>query len=246
MQRLQMLFGKRMMNSNNQKFHLFALHGFLGNPTDWQQFPMIDQRMKIEHEDLSFWAWTNQFNAGLPKKESKNIILGYSLGGRLAMHALLSNPDFWDAAIFISAHPGLINPQERALRLQSDQKWAERFLVDNWENLMRDWNANPVFGGRNQPFIKEERNFDRKKLALQLVNWSLGSQQPLLSNLKELRKPMLVLAGLQDTKFCLVADQFRDFAQVEIISESAHRVPWDQPIEFQNQINQFIEDILHE
>lgn len=236
-----------MTHSNSQKFHLFALHGFLGDPTDWQPFARIDQRLKIEHEDLSFWPWSDRFNAELPpKREGKNILLGYSLGGRLAMHALLSNPDFWDAAVFVSAHPGLANSQERALRLQNDQHWAERFLADDWEKLMLEWNANPVFGGHKQPFAKEEAAFDRKKLARQLVNWSLGNQEPLVPRLKKLGKPLLILAGQQDTKFCLVTDQFRDFAQVKLIPESAHRVPWEQPVEFHNQINQFIEDNLHD
>lgn len=236
-----------MMNSNSGKIHLYALHGFLGNPEDWRPFPVIDRRVKIEHEDLAFWPWSDRFNAALsPKMESKNVLLGYSLGGRLGMHALLSNPDYWDAAIFISAHPGLTNAQERRLRLENDRQWAERFLVDEWDKLMQEWNANPVFGGHSLPFVKEEGAFDRHKLARQLVNWSLGNQEPLVPDLKKLGKPMLILAGLQDTKFCLVADQFRDFAQVELIPESAHRVPWDQPEEFQNQINQFIKDHLHD
>lgn len=160
------------------------------------------------------------------------------------MHALLLSPEKWDAAILISAHPGLTSAEERTVRLEADLKWAERFLNDPWDQLMRDWNANPVFGGHPFPFSRDKGAFERKKLALQLTNWSLGNQEPLLPRLKQLDIPLLILAGEQDQKFCAIAEQFQSFAQVSIIPEASHRVPWDQPDKFINQIKNFIKETL--
>lgn len=159
------------------------------------------------------------------------------------MHALISNPTLWDGAIFISAHPGLSSEAEQAARQKNDQQWAERFLAEPWGKLMHDWNANPVFGERAFPFPREEKQFDRKKLAQQLVNWSLGKQEALLPQLRKSPTPMLILAGELDLKFRHLADQFREFAKVSIIPQAVHRVPWDQPKKFTEEIIKFMEDI---
>lgn len=232
------------MNScKNTLCNLYALHGFLGLSTDWDAFDMINHPVKISHEELDFWKWGHHFASTIKKEGRKNILLGYSLGGRLAMHALLSAPTLWDAAIFVSAHPGLASEEERAARLKADIRWSERFLVDPWDILMRDWNANPVFGSHQFPFPREEKDFDRTKLSKQLLNWSLGNQDSLLPQLEKLSIPLLIVAGEQDKKFCAIADDFKVFSKVAIIPDAAHRVPWDQPDKFINQIKNFIKDI---
>jgi 2-succinyl-6-hydroxy-2,4-cyclohexadiene-1-carboxylate synthase len=233
-----------MTNSHKHTpYKLYALHGFLGLPTDWKPFDLITDPLEFMHEELDFWNWARYFNSTV-KKEEKNILLGYSLGGRLAMHALISSPELWSGAIFISAHPGLDSDKERNARLLSDRQWAERFLKDPWEPLIADWNSLPVFGKNPFPFMRRETDFDRHRLSLQLTNWSLGNQEALLHRLKKISVPMMVLAGQIDTKFCTIADSFKNFSKVSIISGAAHRVPWDKPEEFVKQINLFIEEIL--
>lgn len=219
--------------------NIFALHGFLGSHQDWKMFDIITNPLEIEQETLDFWAWSHAFNTKNTKSNGKNILLGYSLGGRLAMHALLSNPSLWDAAIFISAHPGLTSPTERSARLKNDQRWAQRFLEDPWYILMRDWNNQAVFGGRLPPFPRIESEVDRIKLSRQLTNWSLGNQEPLLNRVSKLSMPLLILAGEHDTTFCSLAEQFEKFATVSIIPNAAHRVPWEQPEKFMSEVQKF-------
>lgn len=233
-----------MLFNENDSAQIFALPGFLGHSKDWKNFDFINYPMDITHEELDFWTWAGWFNASIPKNSGKNILLGYSLGGRLAMHALLSAPDLWDGAILVSTNPGLKSEEERALRRKNDKQWSERFLIEPWNSLIHEWNKNPVFGGTLFPFSKEEVEFNRKQLARQLVNWSLGNQEPLLERLKNVSVPMLIMAGELDTKFCAIAEEFNEFSKVAIIPMAAHRVPWDQPTQFINQINPFIESII--
>jgi 2-succinyl-6-hydroxy-2,4-cyclohexadiene-1-carboxylate synthase len=196
--------------------------------------------MEIENDRMDFWQWADHFNSSVKKSNSKNILLGYSLGGRLAMHSLIANPGLWDAAIFISANPGIASSKEKGQRLISDEKWATRFLNDPWHLLMEDWNTIPVFDNRHHPILRKELDFDRKQLANLLVNWSIAKQDSLLDKFKRLSVPMLYIAGEQDPRFSLIAEQFRDFAKVSIIPDAAHRVPWDQPKMFINTIDEFI------
>lgn len=227
----------------NTPVRIFALPGFLGRAQDWTPFDVINHPLDINHTELDFWAWARSFNACIAESPGKNILIGYSLGGRLAMHALLSSPDLWNGAILVSAHPGLTSDKERALRRETDRQWSERFLRDPWESLMGDWNKNPVFGDAHDPFCRKESECNRKKLSEQLVNWSLGNQEPLLDRLRTISVPMLILAGKLDPKFCTIAEQFHEFAKVAVVSGAAHRVPWDQPTQFTSQISQFIASI---
>lgn len=229
-----------MMNSpDDSPSNFFALHGFLGSPADWNRFDSFNRPVEIKHEEFDLWAWSHAFNSAIKKNSGKNILMGYSLGGRLAMHALLSKPSLWDAAILVSAHPGLTSSTERAARLRSDQHWSQRFVEDPWDVLMRDWNSQAVFGTHPSPFSRLEAEVDRNKLSQQLINWSLGKQEPLLDRLRQLSIPILILAGELDTKFCTQTEQFKEFSTVSIIPDAAHRLPWEQPEKFMKEVQKF-------
>ena len=98
---------------------LFCIHGNFQTAKVWQS---LQERMKTEFSDLdmitedlyakpfqSFDDWTEDFCARGEVKANgeKSILLGYSLGGRLALHACLSRPDLWRGAIIVGAGPGL-------------------------------------------------------------------------------------------------------------------------------------------
>jgi len=229
---------------NDQPCDIFALHGFLGLPSDWAQFTYIQHPVKLDNEGLDFSEWSKKFNNSLTKESKKKVLLGYSMGGRLGMHAVIAEPKKWHGAIFVSAHPGLISQADKAARFKADQDWANKFLHCPWEALMKEWNSNPVFGNHSFPYPRTENSFDRNKLSKQLTNWSLGKQQSLIEMLKDTRVPMLVISGEGDSKFCQIAEEFSDFATVSIIPQAAHRVPWDQPAKFTTEIQKFIEGLL--
>ncbi len=133
----QKAFGRPMMLSCKKPlYNLYALHGFLGLSHDWSPFPYINYPQELTHEELPFWEWASWFNQNVSswseKRNKKNILLGYSLGGRLAMHLLISKPELWDGAIIISAHPGLSSELEKEQRVAQDHEWAVRFKNDPW------------------------------------------------------------------------------------------------------------------
>lgn len=234
------LLGKNMTQLKQFKHHLYALHGFLGSANDWKLFDCIDHPIGIGREELNFWEWSEAFNSTIKTDPAKNVLIGYSLGGRLGMHVLLSNPSLWSSAIFISAHPGLSSSEEKAKKRVSDQVWANRFLKEPWDILIQNWNNNPVFAGKPYAMPKEEKDYERDKLAKQLVNWSLGNQDFLLGQLSRLSIPILFVAGELDQKYCKIAEQFRDFAEISIFPEAGHRVPWEQPVFFETKVNEFL------
>ena len=137
-----------------------CLHGFLGNPHDWDF--LRDAGLAIE---------TPPLDAIPPRGE---ILLGYSLGGRLALHALLAGAQY-KRAIFVSTGLGIEGDDARAARRAADEAWARRFETEDFDSVMAAWNAQPVLGGPSLARTRDD--YDPRALR----EWSSGSLQPVAS-----------------------------------------------------------------
>ncbi|HEV7573274.1 MAG TPA: alpha/beta fold hydrolase [Thermoanaerobaculia bacterium] len=191
-----------------------CLHGFLGNPHDWDFL-----------RDAGFTIETPPLDA-IPSRG--DILLGYSLGGRLALQALLAGANY-KRAILVSTGLGIEDEELRAARCASDEAWAQRFESEDFDFVIADWNAQPVLAG---PSLARARNdYDPRGLR----EWSSGALPPVASRLYELTIPTLWIAGARDTKY--VAEAYRAAsitpnARVSIVENAGHRVPWEQPSAF--------------
>lgn len=230
---------------------VYAIPGFLGRQSDWAGLSREITPIKVIPAALKsppqtdFWAWAANFNRSIETENKTNIILGYSLGGRLAMHALLNAPEKWSAAIFVSCHPGLNCPYEKQQRYAEDCAWGGRFLHENWDSLMHGWNQRGALA--SSPSISRlEKDYCRKELSRQLKNWSLGSQEELSDRLASLNKPILWMAGEQDTRFAKIVQEMPlagYHSKIWIAPNSGHRLPWDAPKEFAAKVAQFINSL---
>ncbi|HEX7190431.1 MAG TPA: alpha/beta fold hydrolase, partial [Thermoanaerobaculia bacterium] len=124
---------------------------------------------------------------------TERVLVGYSMGGRLALQALINKAPF-DRAVIVSS--GLNLEQGRDERRASDEAWARRFETDPWDEVMRDWNAQTVFSGH--VVERFERDYDRRELARQLRESSPGILPPLGPRLHEIEIPILWIAGERD------------------------------------------------
>lgn len=242
------------MNTFSLQSTLFWVHGFLGMPSDWDQFSkdfpnsiQVDLR-KLGLFDLNSIAhWIN----GIAVKSSilSRMIVGYSMGGRIALHCLVREPTLWKAAVIISAHPGLLDELEKKERLISDQKWSEHFQNMPWEILLKHWNSQKVFGGIESSQVRREEDFSREFLSKVLVESSLGQQKDLRSSLKNLEVPILWISGERDMKFKALAEESASLNSrfhFHTIRGAGHRVPWDQPDQFQSALIEFFRKVTIE
>lgn len=227
---------------------IVAIHGFLGLARDWSSFGFTSvdlwsgvRALAQAETGNAFEDWAKRFNdrfmAGRSEARQKPWLVGYSLGGRLAMHAVLKRPELYSGAVFVSANPGLTAADERTQRRHDDFQWAGRFRTENWTTLIADWNAQPVLKtvtGAPERLDRQNTDFDRAALAAALEIWSLGKQRDLRAELVRLSLPVLYLTGEEDSKFSrIIADlELLPTHQHKIISGAGHRVPWDRPREF--------------
>lgn len=239
----------------NKPYRLHALHGFLGRPEDWSFFSTSLPRTRTlfphnlfrDFPIAPFSLWANTFNQYIGRSDQgRNILLGYSLGGRLGLHAVLQNPSLWKAAILVSTHTGLTSDEQKQARWEADQRWAGRFEEGAWDPLIEEWNAQEVFKGDSGNLKRKEAEFDRTSLATALRTWSLGKQGNLTAQLTQLDLPILWMVGTEDHKFAEAAQGLtfkHPLSQVCLVPEASHRLPWQQPEQFLLKITQFLHSL---
>jgi len=226
---------------------VFALHGFLGQGSDWQlvQNESVGLNTKWITPDLfSKWSlpvtdFESYVDSLMSIKEltaaspAKKIFLGYSLGGRLGLHILKKYAQRFDHFVFISTNPGLQSVDEKMARLQNDLVWADKILNSSWNNFLDTWNAQGVFSKNDPEPVRDAREFDTQKLALSMDLWSLGRQQDFRSVIAQYQNKISWLVGEHDTKFSEIAS---DLAQKKILLGfnkifSGHRILFSNPSE---------------
>jgi 2-succinyl-6-hydroxy-2,4-cyclohexadiene-1-carboxylate synthase len=231
-----------------EKIYVIALHGFLGCPSDWDD---IISEMDVEwvRPDLfsdSSWGagkslkqtYSCIYNKAKKLNEKGRVfILGYSMGGRLALGALSLDTRgvVFSGAILISVNPGLDNKSDKIKRIKADKVWSDKIAQihneSGWKFFLKDWNSQSVFksGTNNEPKRKFS-DYNMLSLASAMTRWSLGLQPDFRKNLFTLRIPILWIVGEQDIKFVEMASRLaealknnKNFQKI-IISNSGHRV----------------------
>lgn len=199
-------------------------------------------------EAKGFADWTKGFceKVALYPNET-HILLGYSLGGRLALHALLNCSSLWAGAVVVGADPGLKDDEARTAQLQRDRAWAERWLVEEWESLWQAWDAQGVFGGRPNKVERPEAVYSRPQIARLFETFSKGHQADLRPRLAALKAPpILYLSGEDDAKYRTLGDELEAICPAlthELVAGAAHRVPWENPEGFTRKVRAFLNRI---
>ncbi len=190
-----------------------------------------------------FDAWTKRFLDSLPRGDT-HWLFGYSLGARLALHALRAAPERWAGAILVSGHPGLKDDREKQLRREDDESWARRVENDSWPALLAAWEARPVFSVGRPPdqwhpdlfrTWSEDRTameHRRTEIAASLRAWSLGRQDDFRPFLATNKIPIHWITGGLDGKFTNLGKELAAICPAmrhTIIPDCGHRVVWEMP-----------------
>lgn len=237
---------------------IWCLHGAMQTSSVWD--PFLDklclsaQPVGVKKVDLydnistSLEQWARSFCSTVTAESSKEkpFLLGYSLGGRLAMHAYVNSPHLWSGVIIVSADPGTQSEAARENMLEKDLAWSRRFQSEDLETLLLEWDHAPVFCQRSNTAPRELTNLDSSKISKLISVYSKGRQQDLLPRLQqEGEVPMLYLSGEEDHKYSMIGEDLsRSCTSVihQIIPDAGHRVPWENPAGFLSAVNQFLGD----
>lgn len=134
-------------------------------------------------------------------------VVGYSMGGRLALYLALHCPERCAALFLESASPGLEDAAGREARRRSDGEKAARLESGDFEKFLVGWYSQPLFAslarrdGLVEVLISARRGNDPAELALALRGMGTGAQPPLWRELEGLTVPAMAVAGELDEKF---------------------------------------------
>ena len=178
-------------------------------------------------------------------------LIGYSMGGRVALYAAARYPDRFDALVLEGANPGLQDDNERDNRRVVDEGRAREMENVGISEFTETWYEADLFQTlKKHPEklhkIKSLRkNNDTAWMAKVLRELSVGRQPPLWDKLGALNMPVLLIAGDLDKQYKQIVCQMRDCLKdsvVNLIPETGHNTHVEAPEKFGQALADFLKE----
>lgn len=221
------------------------LHGFTQNAAAWGEFgarlaaasPVIavdlpgHGRSDAVRADLATTA--DLVAAAIPR----SIVIGYSMGGRVAVHLALAHPDHVTALVLVSTTAGIDDAAERARRRTADEELAARIESIGTDAFLTEWLAQPLFSTLSPEAagLDARRTNTASGLASSLRLTGTGTQEPLWDRLHGVDRPTLVVVGEHDAKFRALGERLVEAigatARLVVIGGAGHNAPLERPAE---------------
>lgn len=230
------------------------VHGFTQTRRSWT--PLLP-RLVEDHEVLAVDAPAHGRSAGhrtdlvegarlLGEVGGAGAYVGYSMGGRLALHLAVRQPELVERLVLVGATAGLDTDDERAARRAADEALAADLERDGLEAFLERWLANPLFATlpSDAAGVEERKENTVEGLAASLRLTGTGTQRPLWAELRRLRMPVLFVVGEHDEKFTVLAHRMRAAwggeADVAVIAGAGHACHLERPDAFLDVVVPFL------
>lgn len=255
---------------NGHQPALLMLHGFLGNHQDFDRVVSILSKhfycilpdlpghgqTLTQPNGYTFPSVSASLLALLDKLNCKQAyLLGYSMGGRIALYMACHAPSRFIKVILESASPGLKTLVEQEERKRRDWAIAQKLETIPLPDFLDIWYKHELFKSlRSHPKLYREMRSRRQnnnpiELANALRGFSTGVQPSLWKALSKIAQPLLLIVGDKDPKFVKIAQQMLASQQsenkrisIEYCTRCGHNIHLEQPSIYANAIVQFALD----
>ena len=230
-----------------------ALHGFTGQSADFDPLraclgpsfaltapDLPGHGTKAHLRQLNDYALSSHLDLISEAAQSPQVtLLGYSMGGRLALHWAIAHPERIRRLILVGASPGLAAPEAQEERRLADATLADFIRTRGLEAFFKYWHNQTFFQPlmrlpkeRLDPILARRAQNDPEGLALSLENVGTGTLPSLWHRLKEIRFPVDLVTGEHDAKFTHVAREMGAHltkARHSTIEGAGHAVHLERP-----------------
>ncbi|WP_342387272.1 2-succinyl-6-hydroxy-2,4-cyclohexadiene-1-carboxylate synthase [Salinicoccus bachuensis] len=242
-----MRFNHRFSN-NGKSRTILLLHGFLADMTSMEGLACdLSPHFNTLTVDLPGFGGTPSAGIDYGMEDiaegirqllvsldiQKVDILGYSMGGRVALSFIASHPEYVKRAVLESSSPGIASDEEREARRHADYRRAAHInedftaFVDSWEDMglfssQRDLSAKTLEQQRLNRLSQQP-----EEAADSLVKYGTGVQPSYWGKLGNIDLPVLLLTGGQDEKFIAINSRMSQLlpdARLEIIEGAGHNI----------------------
>lgn len=243
------------------------LHGFMGSSADWRRVARaLESRFRCVVVDLPGHGGSTGLSPGAYAFEGaawavldllRNLdaeqpaIVGYSMGGRLALYLALRHPDRVSKLLLESASPGLETAEERAGRRAADEEKAVRLESGDFRAFLRDWYQQPLFAplARDEDLLRRtivgKLGNDPAELARSLRGMGTGGQSSLWEELPGLQVPTLAVAGELDEKFLGISRRMENLSarvRTAVVADAGHNAHAEASAEYLALLRGFLMD----
>lgn len=226
---------------------LVAIHGFTENDLSWQEV-LGGTGVELSTPLLPGHGWNPcppdttiaSTAADLAARYDEPFdLIGYSMGGRIALRLAIDHPELVRRLILVSVRPGTTDAEARAERIARDEGLAEILEEDGIGTFVAWWENHPVLRPvKPLPTVEEEAlrctrlNQDPLGLAAALRCFSQGRMEPLNDRLDAITARTLIIGGEADTAFAedlRILDDGIPNAELCMVPECGHAVHREAP-----------------
>ncbi len=227
---------------------IVCLHGFTGSGCDFEPIarsfacvaldlighgnspkPMQANPYSFAEQVEAIWQTVQE------QQLQRTILLGYSMGGRLALQLACTKPQAFSGLVLIGASAGLRSESQREIRRRADHELAANIEQKGSAWFRQHWSQQPIIQSQQripdpwQASMQQRRQSNTSHaLAMTLRQAGTGSMQPLWDQLPALSLPTLLITGCDDTKFGAIASEMSalmpraQHVQIERAGHCAH------------------------
>jgi 2-succinyl-6-hydroxy-2,4-cyclohexadiene-1-carboxylate synthase len=199
----------------------------------------------LDHAEHSF-----EGRIGEILSSGARVLVGYSLGGRLALRAALRAPDSFSAVVLVGATAGIEEGPLRVQRAEADEKLASWIEAMPIEDIVSLWERQPLFADQSESLVEEQRpgrlSHEPRDLALILRTAGQGVLEPVWHELRALELPLLAIAGARDDGYTAAAKRMASLApraRAASVENAGHAPQLQQPEVVAELIAEFLDDL---
>lgn len=255
-------------SSNSTTTPVVFLHGFTGSSFDWE---FLSDKLPDEFEPITI-DLLGHGKTSSPKNLKnysvqsqiefldkiltklnieKPILVGYSMGGRLALSYLLNFPNNINSMVLESASFGFKTKTEREERINSDKILSNKIMNSSIEEFIESWMNIPLFDSQNKlplPIRKEQtenkiRTNNVIGLTNSLLGFGTGNMINYFNELEKVKTKILLITGSLDSKFTEIAKETNSLfpnSHHSIVGDAGHNVHLEKPEEFLKLLSSFL------
>jgi 2-succinyl-6-hydroxy-2,4-cyclohexadiene-1-carboxylate synthase len=211
------------------------LPGFMQHADTWSPIAAaVGERYPVRLVDFDTWTFEERLGEIGSVAGADSVVVGYSMGGRLALHTALR--EAFAGVVVVGASAGIADADERRRRRAADSELADWIEAHSIDEVVARWERNRVFASQPSSLVDAQRAgrlaHSPLDLARLLRSAGQGACPPIWDRLGSLEMPVLALAGENDDTYRAASERIASLVprgSAGVIAGAGHAAHLEQP-----------------